>query len=122
MKTAVIVTILVLALVAVFIYIGMKIKSKQTPIPIPMMNINQPKTPEEEDEKLGEDLKAKNVKFIKPADFEVGLMNKDEANPSCSICEHSQLHPLPVINVDYGSKSPSFENEDCQCLQFIKSP
>jgi len=55
--------------------------------------------------------------YIMPKKFSVGMIN----NPkyvSMNNCNHNVLYPINPVDVDYGSKMPSY----CPCMQFIQAP
>lgn len=55
--------------------------------------------------------------YIMPKKFSVGMIN----NPkyiSMNNCNHDVLYPINPVDVDYGSKMPSY----CPCMQFIQAP
>lgn len=55
--------------------------------------------------------------YIMPKKFNVGMIN----NPkyvSMNDCNHNVLYPINSVDVDYGSKMPSY----CPCMRFIQAP
>lgn len=55
--------------------------------------------------------------YIMPKKFSIGMIN----NPkyiSMNNCNHNVLYPINPVDVDYGSKMPSY----CPCMQFIQAP
>lgn len=101
MMAIIILIVLVISGVALFLILRNKHKKSNTKKTVQIKNAN----PEP-------------VNYIKPANFDVGLMEMNGGYKSANLCNDKVLYPINGLDVNYGSKTAS----NCPCMQFIQAP
>lgn len=107
--------ILIIILGLIIIYVIVNNKKKVTKKNINIENTgSSPDNPEEIRKKF-HIVSGRN--YIIPKKFNIGLISQPTYT-SMNNCNHNVLYPINAIDVDYGSKMPSY----CPCMQFIQAP
>lgn len=108
--------IVIIIVVIIIIVITVITRKKHTNTKTTDKSVSEPKLKHEH--KKPENAENKNLNYISPMDFNVGIF-KSLGKKYANNCVENKLWPFKLPYVYYDDKAPK---EDCECLEFIQPP